>query len=201
MVDAVTFARELAAGGFTVDERTGCWLWHDRAPTGYGPHLASWESAFGAVPAGLTVVHTCHGGPRGCVRPAHLDVMERGRSPARPADATLAGEEAAWFAARLRDERDARGVTRAQLARELGVSQHALGRWEDAHGTPTVAEAHRLATGLGWDGPPARWVVTAAVSRVVVAGTAGQAARAVRDELERDDQPGKLAMGTVRRVD
>ena len=63
---------------------TGCWEWTGfRGPKGYGTvHVCdrryhtqrasrvAWELEYGAVPAGLHVLHTCDNPP--CVNPAHL---------------------------------------------------------------------------------------------------------------------------------
>jgi hypothetical protein len=59
----------------------GCWEWQGaRKPEGYGiakvgkrnvgAHRVSWELNFGAIPAGLAVLHHCDNPP--CVRPNHL---------------------------------------------------------------------------------------------------------------------------------
>jgi hypothetical protein len=65
-----------------VDKSGECWLWTGAtAPNGYGNfsgynwkrtncHRFSYELAYGAVPEGLHVDHTCHN--RACVRPEHL---------------------------------------------------------------------------------------------------------------------------------
>jgi hypothetical protein len=67
-----------------VDKSTECWLW--TATTikgGYGhvgkdgklvlAHRASYEMAYGPIPAGMQVDHKCH--QTSCVRPDHLQVV------------------------------------------------------------------------------------------------------------------------------
>lgn len=69
----------------------GCWLWTGAVSHGYGVfgvgdrtvrvHRASYEAAFGAIPAGLTIDHLCR--RRLCVRPAHLEAVTRGENVLR----------------------------------------------------------------------------------------------------------------------
>jgi len=93
-------------------------------------HRLSWESAFGPVPAGLLVCHTCDN--RRCVRLSHLfvglpavntrDMITKGRG------VTFRGE--AHASARLSDEqvreiraRADRGETRRSIAKSYGCDQ------------------------------------------------------------------------------
>jgi very-short-patch-repair endonuclease len=79
----------------------GCWLWDGwLSSNGYGltidldthsprsVHRLVYELAFGPIPAGLTIDHTCHNGSgcpggnacphRKCVRPDHLEAISHG---------------------------------------------------------------------------------------------------------------------------
>lgn len=82
----------------------GCWLWQGATNAdGYGlikvegrlciASRVAWETAFGTIPAGLNVLHSCDNPP--CVRPDHLmlgtqraniqDMLAKGRRPKRRA--------------------------------------------------------------------------------------------------------------------
>jgi hypothetical protein len=122
------------------DLRSGCWLWTASAlsgQAGYGgfarrhrqstlAHHASWELAFGPIPAGMLVLHRCD--VRTCVRPEHLflgtqldnvrDRDTKGRAArgerhphAKLTDAQVRDLRARWTA----------GATQAALAREYGL--------------------------------------------------------------------------------
>lgn len=195
VVGAQEMAECLASGvGFTVDAVTGCWLWDHPAPSGYGPFLAAWDAVHpGPLPPGVAPEHFCTGGPRGCVRPDHLTigVIHRRRGPGLPA-----GERAA-FARRLRDEREARGASHQEIARLLGVSAPTLRSWEDMLSAPTVDQVAAMAREFGWDAHPRKWVVVAAVERVVIATSAGAAAGQVRAALNVPGHADKVVIGRV----
>lgn len=96
-----------------VDKSGDCWLWTGRPDgrMGYGriregvagsatllAHRVAWELAFGPVPAGLDVCHTCD--IPLCVRPDHLFL---GTTLDNMADAKAKGRMATgdrWYAAR-----------------------------------------------------------------------------------------------------
>lgn len=194
-------ARCLAAGvGYRVDARTGCLLWEAPASTGFGPFRSAWEAVHGPIPPGLEPQHTCRGGRRGCVNVDHMTIGPPGREPQRLRDPALPVVERAAFARRVTDEREARGQTRAQFGRDLGVSASTVAGWEEGRSAPTVDEAERMSREFGWDGSPRRWIVTAAVQRVVTATSAGQAARHVRDELHVAGHADKVVVGDVQQV-
>lgn len=49
------------------------------------------------------------------------------------------------FAERLKELREEKGLSRIQLAKEIGVSDVAIGRWEKAIRTPSIEVLHDLA--------------------------------------------------------
>lgn len=60
-----------------------CWIWTDtRKDKGYGvfnvrrraiyAHRYAYQITYGPIMDGLQVLHNCHNGQRGCVRPSHL---------------------------------------------------------------------------------------------------------------------------------
>lgn len=64
-----------------VDKSGECWIWTaSRVPWGYGKtvrnreetyaHRYSWEMAYGPIPDGMLVMHSCDNPP--CVNPSHL---------------------------------------------------------------------------------------------------------------------------------
>lgn len=50
---------------------------------------------------------------------------------------------------RIRRWRESRGISKAQIARDVGVSAAAVSQWEDGTTTPTVASLDRLVEALG----------------------------------------------------
>lgn len=74
--------RERFESRYSVDQTTGCWLWHDQLnETGYGmffikgkrrrAHRLSYMMHVGPVPGGLGLDHLCR--VRNCINPAHLE--------------------------------------------------------------------------------------------------------------------------------
>ena len=137
-----------------VDRRGGdeCWPWLGAFYVdGYGTigrggrncgmlraHRVSWEMAHGPVPDGLCVCHHCDN--RGCVNPAHLfvgtkrdntwDMIRKGRSRLSGPHYGEDHGRAKLTEVAVRDARrrfTAGGVTKAELAREYGVSSTAMG--------------------------------------------------------------------------
>ena len=121
------------------DASTGCLLWQGcRNRRGYGfrwfrdrnmtAHRASWIEAYGAIPEGMFVCHTCD--VKHCIEPSHLflgtgkdnmaDCVRKGRiaTGERVGNAKLTrGQVVA-----MRDEWHSRNVTKMYLARKYGVS-------------------------------------------------------------------------------
>lgn len=83
-----------------VSKTAGCWVWMGaRDQAGYGAvkvdgrmrraARVAWELAYGPIPAGLNILHSCDNPP--CVRPDHLmigtqraniqDMLAKGRRP------------------------------------------------------------------------------------------------------------------------
>lgn len=124
----------------------GCIVWTGyRDPAGYGrlrrpsltkqrlAHRATWEAAYGNVPAELDLCHTCDN--PSCVLPAHLflgtardnarDMIAKGRK------ASTAGEShprAILSDVMVRDIRArlARGDRGVDIARNLGITKHTV---------------------------------------------------------------------------
>jgi transcriptional regulator with XRE-family HTH domain len=57
--------------------------------------------------------------------------------------------DAALFPKRLRELREAAGVSQAELGRSLGISQQAVGHWEAGNRVPPLDVLVRLAEVLG----------------------------------------------------
>ncbi len=196
--DAATMIR--ARHGYTLDEVTGCWLFPVRGPGGLGPFRAFYVAAYGEPPEGFRIVHTCGGASVGCVRPGHLDLLAPGQERRPRRGASLPVDAAEAFAAKLRDEREALGMTQAEFAKLLRCSPSTVGDYERGASAPDVHRYAEIVQALGWDGAPRRFLVTAVVQRVVVATSAGEAGRRTREELDRDDQPGKVALYRVEAI-
>ena len=180
--------------GYTVDERTGCWIADERGPSGFGPYLAFFLARNGPVPEGLEVVHRCPNGPYGCVRPSHMDLVPEGDAVRRERLPPLAPVERDAFSNRIRDERLARRQTRREFSRELRVASSTLASWEQGRSAPSGDHARQIAEKLGWDGRPRRFVVTFVGQQVVTERSAGAAMRRVWDHLDSAEQDCKLAV-------
>ncbi len=145
-VPADVVARFWSRVGPRPEDPRACWDWIDRLDAkGYGQmsvagqrrrmHRLSYMIAYGAIPEGMGVLHTCD--RRCCIRPTHFflgtnvdntaDMVAKGRHRG-PAPEDVQGEK--QWQAKLTDtlvieiRRRIRGGERGvDLARELGVSQ------------------------------------------------------------------------------
>lgn len=190
--EAIDVIRSPSDFGIEVDR--GCWIaptaW--RASTGYGPYLAFYEASYGEIPAGMEVFHICKGGPRGCVRPKHLDIAPAGSKIRHVKDPAIEDEDANEFQRRMLDEQRARRATIPQFARELGVANSTLSDWLKGITVPSADTYEAIKRKLGWEGGDHKFGVLVIVERIVTAHSAGEAARAVIDDLIRDGQPEKV---------
>jgi transcriptional regulator with XRE-family HTH domain len=59
------------------------------------------------------------------------------------------GMDAGLFGSRLRELREAAGMSQAQLAEKVNVKQHAVSQWEHGHREPTLAVVVQLAETFG----------------------------------------------------
>ena len=59
--------------------------------------------------------------------------------------------DSAWFADRLRELREAAGLTQEQLAEQIGVKREAVARWEAGKREPGWSNVLALAEALGVD--------------------------------------------------
>jgi hypothetical protein len=143
-----------------VEQSNDCWEWRGaRGAEGYGQmrlakrgagssvraHRVAWELRNGAVPDGLSVLHSCDN--RGCVRPDHLflgtradnnrdrDLKGRAAKGARHGTHTTPESyrgERQWRAKLTSDDvlrirsRFAGGATKLGLSREFGVSRRTV---------------------------------------------------------------------------
>lgn len=151
--------------GHRVHPTTGCWEWAGaRATNGYGivgiPRTRSTTQAHRfyfaqvnrPIPAGMDLDHLCRN--RGCVNPAHLEVVTRTINARRGAKATLT-EQAVRV---IRYLRACTRLTYPQIARLLGSSTSAavdagLGRnWADvsAPRREDAVLAGRIVLTVGW---------------------------------------------------
>lgn len=85
-------AAERFAQKYSVDAKTGCWIWRGAGSgTGYGSlgvngvqvaaHRFAYELLCGPVPPRLVLDHLCRN--RGCVNPAHVEPVTQGENVRR----------------------------------------------------------------------------------------------------------------------
>ncbi len=130
-------APERFHSGYTVDQSSGCWLWHrSKRAGGYGQikvngqiiaaHRFSWVLRHGGIPDKLFVCHSCD--TPACVNPDHLflgtardnsvDMYSKGRKPGWiPPMQRLTAEDVI----RIREAKQC-GASSASLAQTYGVN-------------------------------------------------------------------------------
>jgi len=144
-----TEAQRVAAFWAKVDQSGDCWLWTaGQNGMGYGSignksgqklaHRMSYELAYGPIPRGMFVCHTCD--TPSCVRPEHLflgtqadniaDAQRKGRL--QSGEAHRHAKLTAEIAALIRTER-ARGVTHKALAARFCVAVATIQAIVDGH--------------------------------------------------------------------
>jgi hypothetical protein len=140
---------------YKIDPETGCWNWlKSKTALGYGQGLFEAAGiktrfahrAYYMVAHGLTVEpgvgagvidHLCRN--PSCVNPAHLELVHNAENVRRGVHAKLTLEQTHTIR-----ERVAAGETQAALAREFGVSEHAIFRvaegtvWREDHDADPV---------------------------------------------------------------
>ena len=137
-------------GPQTIYVDTPCWVWAGgRRRDGYGflnvqadglrrpvySHRIAYTTEVGPIPGSMCVLHTCHNGSGGCVRPSHLHLGSRS---ANSAEKVAAGRQARGqmfpqsklTAANVVDIRrlGAEGLLQRSIADLFGVSRHQVGR-------------------------------------------------------------------------
>lgn len=124
----------------------GCWRWKaSKQPSGYGQarrrgetitaHRLMWEYVYGAIPAGLCVLHRCDN--RECVNPAHLflgtkadntaDMMAKGRNGFVHGEAAT-GSRLTTHGVSLARRMAKSGIGIREIGRRFGVSHEAVRR-------------------------------------------------------------------------
>jgi hypothetical protein len=116
-----------------------CWVWTGvRTKGGYGQlgrryaHRYSYELAFGQIPAGMSVRHSCDNPP--CVRPDHLSLGTQNDNMRDMVARDRQGRaKLTWGQVHdIRQRYEAGGITQQQLADEHGVLRVAI--YEILHG-------------------------------------------------------------------
>ena len=166
--------------------------------TGSGNWLPYYEAVFGRVPNGMSPRWLCGNGRRGCINPWCIEVVPHGSRVARIPDPALE-PTGLTFARMLRDEREARGMTRQAFAREIRVSKGTLKAYEEGARQPPQDLLIWIAKQLGWDGHQRDYMVTFVSQRRVTATSAGAAMRACWQDIERiTASPRKAAVVSVK---
>ena len=120
--------RKHSIDAYGIDEATECWVWQgSRTWNGYGQgsfpgcqsrlaHRYHYEREYGPIPAGMHLDHLCRN--RGCVNPAHLEVVTNKENQRRGSHTLLTVEQVREIKAAPR----VRGSGN-QLAKRFGVHE------------------------------------------------------------------------------
>lgn len=170
----MTSARDFWSLVDVADDMRSCWRWMGTTRGDYGvatvdgeqvaAHRYAWTFAYGEIPTGALILHSCD--EPLCVNPRHLrlgthednnadkSVLTRVRAAlvvppvAAPIEPVIAGAGRAIHA-RIREYRVARGLTQTALASAVGTTKSCVCHWEKGVSAPTAKRLTAVAEALG----------------------------------------------------